>query len=229
MTIRLSSLYLILTIGSALAADGIDPRASAGDYPAHLATSKVAIGAAYVTPAQVRKIFGDDLDKHGYVVFEVGMFPVDATQTDVSPDDFKLRQGKDPSVVRASGPHAIAADVHPKSPQDPQAPKKVNVTSTEVIGYQTGTAGHGVYTASGVGVNNYPTAPPPAPAQSGNDQAGLRQQLEEKSLSDVKTNKPVAGYVFFPKPTGGKHADFELMYFGLDGQVSLTLSPGVKP
>jgi len=45
----------------------------------------------------------------------------------------------------------------------------------------------------------------------------------------VKTAKAVAGYVFFPKPSGDKHADFELLYFGLDGQITLKLPPAIKP
>jgi hypothetical protein len=38
----------------------------------------------------------------------------------------------------------------------------------------------------------------------------------------------MAGYVFFPKPSNDKHTDYELLYFGLDGQVSLKLVPGTK-
>ena len=228
MKFRLGSLFLLLALAAALASDGIPPRGSADDYPAHETSGKVAIGAAYVPPAQVKKIFGDDLDKRGCVVFEVGVFPVDAIQTEISPDDFKLRQGKDGSVTRSATPHMVATEMHPQKSSDPKVPGKVNVQTMETIGYERGPYGRsGVYTDSRVGVGNYPTAPPPSTA-GGNGQAGLEQRLEEKWLPDIKTGRAVAGYVFFPKPAGDKHADFELLYFGLDGQISLKLSPASK-
>lgn len=228
MKLRLGSLCLLLAMSIAFAGDGIPPRGTAEDYPAHQVSGKVAIGAAYVTPARVRKLFGDDLDKHGYVVFEVGMFPVDATETDVSPDDFKLRQGPDTAVTRSATPHMVVSDMHPQKPYDTQVPGKVHVQTAETIGYETGPYGRsGVYTDSRVGVSNYPAPQPPPAAQSaGNNK--LEQQLEDKSLPDTKTKRAVAGYVFFPKPSADRHADYELLYFGLDGQVSLKLSPASK-
>jgi hypothetical protein len=86
----------------------------------------------------------------------------------------------------------------------------------------------GVYTDSSVGVSNYPTpttAPPP-PARPGN--GGLEQSIEEKSLPDIRTRRPVAGYVFFPKPSNDKHTEYELLYSGADGQVSLKVAPTSK-
>jgi hypothetical protein len=230
MPLRLGFLCLLLAIASALAGDGIPPRGSAEDYPVHQISGKVAIGAAYVPPAQVRKLLGEDLDKRGYVVFEVGVFPIDSKQLDVSADDFKLMQGKDTGIVRAGTPHSVAADVWPTPTAQPKTPGNVAVQSTETIGYQSGPYGHGVYTDSrvGVGVGKDPAVPPPAAPPVGN-QAGLEQQLEEKSLPETKTTKAVAGYVFFPKPSRDKRADFELLYFGLDGQISLKLSPSAKP
>jgi hypothetical protein len=229
MTKRPGPLCLLLAIGTAMAGDGISPRPSANSYPAHAVSGKLTFGAAYVTPVQVRKLFGDDLDRRGYVVFEVGMFPAD-TQVDISADDFKLRQGKDPSILRALSPHDVAASVHPTKTTQPRMPdsRLPNVYTSDTIGYGTGSNGRGgVYTDSRVNVNNYP-APPQPPATS-NDQTGLQQLLEEKALPEGKTNQRVAGYIFFPKPSADKRADFELIYFGQDGQVSLKLSPTAKP
>jgi hypothetical protein len=222
MTLRIAPLCLILPVSLALAGDGILPRNTADDYPAHIVAGKIAIGAAYVTPAQARKLFGDDLDKHNYVVFEIGMFPTE--QSDISADDFRLRQGKETSIVRAATPHMVAADIHPEKITQPKPPSKVNVQTQETIGYESGPYGHGVYTASRVDLGPPPARPAPQ-ASSGNDQAGLEQQLEQKSLPETKTARAVAGYIFFPKPSTDKHADFELLYFGLDGQVSLKLAP----
>lgn len=230
MKLRLGSLCMLLALTSAFAGDGIPARGTAEDYPAHQVSGKVAIGAAYVPPALAKKLFGDDLDKHGYVVFEVGVFPVDSTETDVSPDDFKLRQGKDPTVTRSATPHMVATDVHPQRSPDTTVPGKINVQTADTIGVYSGPNGqHGVYTDTRVGVSNYPPPqPPPPPARSAGN-GGLEQQIEDKSLPDVKTKRAVAGYVFFPKPSADKHADYELLYFGLDGQATLKLSPPSKP
>jgi hypothetical protein len=225
MKFRLGSLCLLLTLTLAFAGDGIPPRGAAEDYPAHLVSGKVAIGAALVTPAQVKKIFGEDLDKRGYVVFEIGMFPVGDTEVEVSPDDFKLRQGKDSSVTRAATPHMVVGDAHPQRTPDSGIPGKVNVYTADTVGVYSGSNGqHGVYTDTRATVSNYPApAPPPSTRASGND--GLEQRLEDKSLPDTKTKRDVAGYVYFPKPSNDKKADYELLYFGMDGQVSLKLSP----
>ena len=227
MKFRLGLFCLLLTLTLAFAGDGIPARGSAEDYTAHDVSGKIAIGAAYVTPAQVKRIFGEDLDKRGYVVFEVGMFPVGDTEAEISPDDFKLRQGKDSSVTRAATPHMVATDMHPsRSPDNASVPQKVHVYTSDTIGVYQGSNGqHGVYTGTGATVTNYPApAPPPRSGQSTpNDK--LEQLIEDKSLPDIKTRRAVAGYVFFPKASTDKHADFELLYFGADGQVSLKLSP----
>lgn len=227
MKIRLGSLSLVLTLTTVFAGDGIPPRGSAEDYTAHEASGKIAIGAAYVTPAQARKIFGEDLHRRGYVVFEVGMFPGGDAEVDISPDDFKLRQGQDSAVTRAATPHMVATDAHPQSsPDNADVPNKVHVYNSDTIGVYRGPNGqHGVYTDTSATVTNYP--PPqsrPMPRQVSNNDK-LEQLIEDKSLPDVKTKSAVAGYVFFPKPSEDKHADFELIYFGMEGQVSLKLSP----
>jgi hypothetical protein len=228
MKLRIGSFCLLLALTIAFAGDGIPPRGSAEDYPAHQVSGKIAIGAACVPPAQVKKIFGEDLDKHGYVVFEVGMFPSGDTAADISPDDFKLRQGKDSSVTRAATPHMVATDIHPQSSPDTSVPGKVHVQTAETIGYESGPYGRGgVYTGASVGVSTNPTAPPPRTGQTaGNDK--LEERVEDKSLPDIKTKRAVAGYVFFPKPSNEKKADYELIYFGMDGQVSLKLSSTTK-
>jgi hypothetical protein len=230
MKLRLGSLCLLLTLTIAFAGDGIPPRGSAEDYAAHQVSGKVTIGATYVTPAQVKKLFGEDLDKRGYVVFEVGVFPAADIEAEISPDDFKLRQGKDSSVTRAATPHMVASDLHPQRSPSAGIPGKVNVYTTDTIGVYSGSNGqHGVYTETSATVSNRPPPPPPVPAGQSANNDKLEQLIEDKSLPDIKTKRDVAGYVFFPKPSTDKHADYELLYFGLDGQVSLKLSPPAKP
>jgi hypothetical protein len=227
MKFRLGLLCVLLASTLTFAGDGIPARGSAEDYTAHNVSGKIAIGAAYVIPAQVKKIFGEDLDKRGYLVFEVGVFPSGDTEAEISPDDFKLRQGKDSSVTRAATPHMVAGDTHPqRSPDNADVPQKVHVYTEETVGVYQGSNGqHGVYTGTAATVTNYPA--PQAPSRSGQSTGNdkLEQSIEDKSLPDIKTRRAVAGYVFFPKASNDKHADFELLYFGMDGQVSLKLSP----
>lgn len=229
MKFRVGPAFISFALWSAFAADGIPPRGSAEDYTAHDVSGKIAIGATYVTPAQVKKIFGEDLDKRGYVVFEVGMFPAGDTEADISPDDFKLRQGKDPGFSRAATPHMVATDAHPQKSPDYGGPTSpVHVYTSETIGVARGPYGGGVYTDSSVSVTNYPPPSPPPSAGRKTNNDELEQIVEEKSLPDIKTKRAVAGYVFFPKTTNDKHAEFELIYFGMDRQVSLKLSPPAK-
>jgi hypothetical protein len=221
MKIRLGSPVAFLTLAVAFAGDGIPPRGTAEDYSAHTASGKVTIGAAYVTPAQVKKVFGEDLDKRGYVVFEIGVFPSGNSEVEISPDDFKLKQGKDSSVTRAATPHMVAGDAHPQRRPDQDIPKKVNVYTTDTIGVYKGSN-------TSATVTNYPAPQPPPRSGQSVDTDKLEERIEDKSLPDVKTKRDVAGYVFFPKPSSDKKADFELLYFGMDGQVSLKLSPPAK-
>jgi len=109
---QIGLLCLLPAIAVAFAGDGIPPRGSAEDYPAHQIASELAMGAAYVPPAQVRKLFGEDLEKHGYVVFEVGVFPIDK-HPDASADGFKLMQGKKTGIVGAASPYGVAPAVGP--------------------------------------------------------------------------------------------------------------------
>lgn len=231
MKLRFGTVSLLLTLSLAFAGDGLVPRGSAGDYQAHEVSGDIAIGATYVPSARAKKIFADNLDQHGYLVFEVGIFPADGIQSAISADNFRLRQGATGSIVRPTAPHSIAAAVHPQKPTNPKIPGKVNVETVETVGYERGPNGqHGVYTGTevGVGAGTPSVAPPLPPQPDGNTQASLEQRLDERSLPEGKTSKAVAGYLYFPKPTGDKHTDFELIYLGRDGQMTLKLSPTGK-
>ena len=226
MTPRPGLLAPLVLLACACAGDGVPPRGSGADYTASQTVGNVTIAAACVSAATAKQIFGEDLDKHGYLVFEVAFFPLNGTQLDVSTGDFRLRQGSDPTTVRAATPHAVAVAVYPEKSPKPTTPGNVAIYRSETIGYESGGAGRGgVYTASGVGVGvgRDPSAPPPPPPNGGT--ASLEQKLEDQSLPEGKTPRPVAGYVFFPKPSKDKRGVYSLMYFGKAGQGNLKLSP----
>jgi hypothetical protein len=180
LKLRLGSISLLLALTCAFAGDGIPPRSSAEDYPAHQVSGSVSVGAALVLPDQVKKLFGEDLDKHGYVVLEVGMFPIGDNEVEVSPDDFRLRWGAEGAVTRAATPHMVARDVYPPKSPNTSVPGKVQ--TTETVGVIAGSNGRTtVYTDTSVRVGNFPTPPPPPTTRSAGDD-GLEQRIDEKSL-----------------------------------------------
>src|SRR5204863_230680 len=71
-----------------------------------------------------------------------------------------------------------------------------------------------------------PTAPVPPTSQPSSTQTAntVSQDLWEKSLPDGKTARAVAGYLYFPKPTGkAKNAAWELRYENADVKTQLPL------
>src|SRR5690348_16551367 len=95
------SFVMLVAAVTLLAQDnnGIPPRKSASDYAAQETANGTTIGASLLTPAEAKKLFGADLDKAGYMVFEVAVYPVKDGQVDISPDQFTLRAGSSGSIL----------------------------------------------------------------------------------------------------------------------------------
>ncbi len=237
----------LLVSGVILTADapGIRPRADAGSYPAHQENADFSIGAVLLAPEQVKKMFKADLN-HGYVVIEVGVFPAPGKDVDLYPDDFTLSVGEKSTGLRPVSADTIAEVLAGKQePRRASGPHDINTSAGVSIGHAsypdpvTGrrTSGTVTETDAGVGVggpapvpcrgydcdSTWP-APPvtqPSPTQTANV---LSQDLWEKSLPDGKTVHPVAGYLYFPKPSRkAKDASWELRYENADGKTRLPL------
>jgi hypothetical protein len=218
------------------AADGIRPRASASDYPAHETVKGITIAAAAIPADQVRKLFATDLNKAGYLVFEVAIYPEQAQTADLDVGDFMLKIGSDTSMLRAASPQAIAAVLRQKN--TPSAPKNVGVYPSAGVGYEsggydpvTGRRTHGWYTEAGVGVGSTPPQDPNAPphGSTDRDQYLTQRELEDKALPAGKMTQPVAGYLYFPK-SGAKNrnAMFELDWYSDTSRVSVAVPPPPK-
>ena len=217
-------LAAILTLALGYAGDGIPPRGAAADYPAHQALDGLSIGAACVSTVNAKQIFGENLDRDGYIAFEIGVFPQEGQQADVSSAGFRLRSG--PDMLRAMSPADVAHAVYPEKPaSSTKVPGNVRVTDTEVIGYESGPVHRGVYTASrtDVGVGRNPNEPPPPPPSA--TPASFREHLESQALPEGYTSRPVGGYIYFRKPTKDKKAAYELTYMGKSGTATLKLMP----
>jgi hypothetical protein len=219
-------LPLSLTLGA-----GIRPRATAADYPAHESAGGVTVAAAVIPPDQVKKLFAANLNKMGYVVVEVAVYPDDGNEVDLRSRDFLLRSGSG-STVRPVSVDVITSRMEQKNaPKAPPLPSNVQVYTGTTIGYEsggydpvTGRRGGGVYTGTsvGVGIGNYPAPPPPNP--SGPDPISAGPDLASQALPETKTIQPVAGYLYFPKPEGWKEKSAQhLTYYGEHGQVRLEI------
>ena len=226
-----------LIAGMALAAGGggIRPRGSSTDYPAHETAGGVTIGAALIPSDQVRKIFATDLNSGGYLVIEVAVYPDAGRDIDLSAGDFMLRAGSGSGTVRAVNGSAIASALQRKNAPRPAKKSDVSVYPTATIGYESGgydpaTGGRrgGVYTGVGVGVG-VGAPQPPGPAATDRDRFTMQQELEDKSLPEGKTGQAVAGYLYFPRPSGkAKTAAYELTYYGGARQVKLRVPAPAK-
>ena len=225
-------------------APGIRPRADANRYPVHQERDDFSIGAALIPTAQAKKMFAANLERAGYVVVEVGVFPAAGKDVDLYPTDFTLWTGEGSAALRPVDGDTIAEILYGKD-DDYKAPRggphDVNTSVGAGIGRYsypdpvTGRQTHGTVTetTAGVGVGGPAPCmgydcPAPAPSVSGSTPTQKRQSVSQelwsKSLPDGKTAQPVAGYLYFPRPHGkAKDAAWELRYDPASGTVKLAL------
>ena len=214
---------------------GIRPRSDVAEYPARENADIAAFGAAVIPSAEAKKIFAADLDKAGYVVIEVGVFPAPAREPDLSPLDFALRADPNTLSERTADAGAIAAAVaKPARSSGPEAPsEEVSATAgasvqhisypDPVTGRKTGTTIVGVNSGAGVGKTAQ------SASSGGADTSRIEQQLWEKSLPDGKTTVPVAGYLYFPKPSKkAKSAAWVLEWENAGSRVKIALPNSAK-
>jgi hypothetical protein len=238
---------LISAVVLMAAAPGIRPRADANSYPVHQEQADFSIGAVLIAPEQVKKMFKADLNHSGYIVIEIGVFPATGKDVDLYPTDFTLFLGDKSAALRPISADTIAEVLAGRQePPRVRGPLDVNTSAGVSVGHVsypdpvTGrrTGGTVTETEAGVGVGGpapqscrgyncdstapAPPASQPSPVQTANT---ISQDLWEKSLPDGKAVRPVAGYLYFPKPPRkAKDAAWELRYENADGKTRLPLS-----
>jgi hypothetical protein len=194
---------LFATAGFCLhAADtGLPPRARAADYAVHRNTPDAEIGAERLKLDHVAKTFSSEIARD-YVVIEVAIYPRNGTIVDVQLYDFALRFARQ-QETRPDTPEEASAPLR----EAPGIKRPVEVTSETgvIVSTQkdpvTGrrTTDVGTYEATGVAVGNPQSNPSPPPSQ-GPDPRVLQDRLQAKALPERKTDKAIAGYLYFPKP-----------------------------
>ncbi len=214
----------------ATAGGGLTPRGGPSDYPAHAYVGQLAVAAAAVPADQAKKILGARIDQAGYVVLEVALYPEAGSEVTVSISDFALRLGAAGSVMRAAEADVVAnAAIPDPAFNEPKTPSNVHVTTETNVGYEAGGYGRpGVYAGQGVAVSNYPEAPTPPPNTAVKDRARdrLEQALTDNQLPTGRITRPVAGYLYFPKPKGNARKDgYQLSWLGENGQAKMTVPP----
>ena len=210
---------------------GMRPRPQLSDYAAHETAGNVTLAAEALTADQVGKTFATDLGK-GWVVIEAGVYPQTGS-VEIDPSAFMLRVGKgdDKRLLRAASPASIAGILQRE--QSPPQQSDVTLYPSVGVGYETGPGyydpvtgsrrGGGLRTSVGLGVGIGQAGPPP-PASTPADRKTMELELTEKSLPKGSANKAVAGYLYFPRPSGGlKDASLELIYERTDGDLKLEL------
>jgi hypothetical protein len=78
-------------VALAQSVSGIRPRGSSADYPAQQTVVGLTVAAAIIPPDQVHRIFAADLNRAGYRVLEVGVYPEAGRSVTLSAGDFLLR------------------------------------------------------------------------------------------------------------------------------------------
>jgi hypothetical protein len=234
IVVRARYLVLLTAIAGILLAGspGVRPRATATDYPAHQSTNSFTIGAALIPRSDVRKIFAADLNRAGYIVVEVGVFPLPGQEVDLSPGDFMLLTDAGKVATRSVDADSIAGVITrehsgsrpgpSESPSDVYVTAGASISRIPVVDPATGRQTHATVVGTEEGVGTGRPVGYPAPT-AGPNPGAIERELWTKSLPDGKTAVAVAGYLYFPKPAGKTASVWELMFEGVAGRIKLTL------
>ena len=223
------TLLLVLLASVLLASSpGIRARTAVSDYPARGHNADAEAGAAIIDSHEAKKIFAADMSP--YVVIEVGVFPSPGRDAEISPLDFTLLTDPDTVSTRPADADAVAsvvlhdASAAPRRQQDVYTTTEISIAHESypdpVTGRRAGITGVGTSAGVGVGVPSGPQLPAPT---SGATHAQLEQRLWQDSLPDGKTSRPIAGYLYFPKPKKVKNAQYTLRWDGPAGRVNISL------
>lgn len=230
------TLAALLTAVPAISGQGIHPRPTSEDYPIHQNamtqdTKTVDVGAALMPSRQVKKAFSPDLDK-GYVVVEMGIFPLEGGKVKISATDFALKIGDDLVYPATAATAAASLDRGRDTNRTARNNTGIHGVADASIGYESGTDPvtgqrvHGWTRGTGVGVTNEPTAgnypsPDPPPVQ---DPRNVQADVEDRALPEGEIAHPVAGYLYFPVASKmRKKGQYLLVYLAGDSPVTMPL------
>jgi hypothetical protein len=202
MSRRLFVVVFLMALTSVATAGpkGKVPRTSADRYPLHAGNDGTEVGAALLSPGEVRKAFSFDVSG-SCLVIEVALYPQKGKERNVSLADFSLHLAGTDTVVKPSRATAIAA----KLPQESVSPGEVIVTPSA----EAAVGPHNLHLEEEVGVDALSGVPHPV---SEGDRAVAEAQLTDKGLPEGKVSSAVAGYLYFPIVPKKKQSVLRLDY-----------------
>jgi hypothetical protein len=185
-------------------AKGLPPRATPGDYQAHIQAGSVTLAAEFTghsipTPDAV-------LSNENYVTVEVGLFGPQDAHLNLNTGNFSLRLNgkKTPSPAQ---PYAVVF----KSLKDPNYAVPGSETKTKST------------SLGGGGDQNVGSSLPPIVHIPIDVERTMEQRVQKASLPEGDRPLPQAGLIFFEHR--GKVTSVELTYAGPAGTAILTLQP----
>jgi len=188
--------------------------------------SVVITATVYARPEAVKEVLGSDLDGH-FIVVAVEVTPRFGKQVAVSPDDFVLKTDKDGERSTPFAPSQIAgrgAMVIRQTGGDGASPMADN-TGPIWGGYPGSVGPPRRLGGDGVGNAGSPDSAD-AKVRTGSHQKEnpLMGVLRAKELPQVKTDKPVAGLLYFPMEKQ-KVKDLELRYNMTGDKIVMRFKP----
>lgn len=197
---------------------GTIPKASADLYLVHADHNGTRIGAALMSPDEVRRVFGFDVDR-SCIIVEVALYPPNDKERKVLLSDFSLRIAGTDTAVKPSTATIVAANWR----QQLRMQQDVKTELDGEVAFGPGL----VHLAGQVRIEKVDS---PAYPASEKDAATLEAELTDKGLPEGKTSSPVAGYLYFPVLQGKKHTTLQLDYETDGSSVILELcKPAGKP
>lgn len=169
----------------------------------------------YLDPADIKELVGSDLEGH-YFVADVKVEPKYGKTVLVDRDDFLLRTDKDGEKAKPFAASQVAGKGGLVLSQ---------VTDNTGVGSPGWSGATGVVLRGiGVGSGDVDKSRPQVKSQKQEPDNPLKKTLDEKCLPNVKTDKPVAGLLYFPMEKQ-KMKDLELTYGGKENQITLRFKP----
>jgi hypothetical protein len=206
--------------------EGIQPRKSAADFPQQKAGEEIVVGAALLTPEQVKSNFVTDLNR-GFLVVEVAVYPEKGRSIELRPGDFVLCSRARQLLGKPGDPKAIAASLQKAASSD----RDVTLYPTATIGYESGPGyydpmtgrrrGGGLYTGAGVGVGVGKSGV----GATDQDRRTMELELIEKELPAGIATAPLSGYLYFPLKNNKRRGDYFIEYTAGPEPLMLQLLP----
>ncbi|HEX2662169.1 MAG TPA: hypothetical protein VHM93_04995 [Candidatus Acidoferrum sp.] len=165
-----------------------------------------------MSPEEVRKVFGFDVDRSCLIV-EVALYPPSDNEQKVSLGDFSLRVTGANMAMKPSTATAVAANW--------QQLFRVQRDTHDATSAEVAAGPHDVHIAAQVGVE---TDYGPPESASEKDCATVEAELTDKGLPEGKASSPVAGYLYFPILSKKKHIGLQLDFETSGRRVILQLS-----